>query len=983
MPAAPKTIRDDLKSLLRGPVQFDEATRRLYATDASLFRLLPLGVVTPADEEDLLNLVKYACQNKVGLTARGGGTGLAGESLTTSLVVDLTANFGKILEIEGDIIRVQPGVVAQRVDDMLLSHGRRLAIDSASQASCTLGGMLATNASGTRLLKHGYIRQYVDSLRAIIGTGQQVHLHPHSTKSMATPTAEFQLAHELFRLIYHHSALIENFQPKTSYNRAGYLLHDLIVDKKVALQKVLVGSEGTLGFITEATLRTIPLPVERAVLLLGFTTMLEAAEVVPHLVETQPSAVELLDRRLITMACEADPVYKRWLSPSMQSALLIEWEGDAHGSVMPHVEAASALVRRQSHPVVERLAMDLDEVDHLWSLRHKALPALFASAQRTPVAFLEDIAVPVASLATFLGQVQELLPKHSTSGSILAHAGAGIVHLRPLFDLHQPDEVKRLEAFTNDVYSAVYQLGGTISAQHGIGLARTPWLAQQVGPLLDIFRQVKTLFDPIGIYNPGKLLDGDHAPLRHLRTLSTPPDLSSEATEPNAKLPQLPVIQWELNWSKSSPLTIAEACHGCGACRTTSSARRMCPIFHAEQTEAASPRAKANLLRDLLLNPDPKLPLESSEVREVADLCVNCKMCGIECPSKVAIPKLMLEAKAQNVKERGLRWRDWIVSHLDTWARWGSRWAWLVNLMFTSRASRWTMEKLFGVTRRRQLPRLQYDVFLKRAVRHGWTNKPTASDRPRVLYFADTYAQYFDPDLGEATVRVLQAAGVQVYVPPEALQSGAAALSVGHFSRAKRLAQRNINTLEPFTREGYSILCSEPTTCIMLKQDYLHLVDDPGAHQVARHTVELMSYLNQLNDQGRLPRPSIDNFPLMLGHHIPCHIKALQEGVHSPALLNQAAGFHVHTLDLSCSGMAGVHGLQQANYASSLRAGKPMLDRFALDDLHVGSSECSSCRIQMAHVGNKVVMHPVQWLALAYGLMPDLIHRVTNSKSNH
>lgn len=945
--------------------------------------MVPMGIIAPADEDDLLALVKYACANKIGLTARGGGTGLAGESLTTELVVDLTRHFDRIVEIKEESIRVQPGVVAQRVNEALLPFGKRLAIDSASEASCTMGGMLATNASGTRVMKHGYLRQYVQQVRAVIGTGQLVSLQPHRTNTLATPTAEDQLAHELHRLIVEHQQLITTCRPKTLYNRCGYLLDDLLERQSISLQKAMIGSEGTLGLVTEAVINTVLLPCERAVLLLGFTSVQEAAETAPYLLETTPCAVELLDRRLLSMACEVDPVFKHWLSPSMQAALLIEWEGTEPGIVLPQVETASALVRQHSHPVVERLALGNQEGEYLWSLRSKALPALHASTKRSPVAFVEDIAVPVTALAGFLSQVQMLLPKHDTSASILCHAGAGIVHLRPLFDLQNPDEVKRMQAFAENVYAEVFRVGGTISAQHGVGLARTPWMAQQVGPLMEVFRQVKTLFDPVGIYNPGKLFGGTGSPLQYLRSMmdaSSSELKPSQETETKKQGTSLLVIEWELNWTKSSPQASAEACHGCGACRTISSSHRMCPIFHAEQTEAASPRAKANLLREVLMRPEQNLKVDSEEFRAIADLCVNCKMCGLECPSRVAIPKLMLEAKAQNVAEQGLRWRDWVVSRLDTWASWGSRWAWLINGMLSNRLVRWHLEKAFGITRRRALPRLHSDTFYRRAKRWGWTSKSTATDRPRVVYFADTYAQYFDPQLAEATVRVLQAAGVHVYVPPNPLHSGAASLSVGHVDRAKRLAKRNINALEPLTRDGYTILCSEPTTALMLTQDYLDLVDDPGAQQVARHTVELMSYLEQLQEQGRLPQVKIENFPLSVGHHIPCHIKALQKGIEGPGLLQQSGGYRVHILDLSCSGMAGVYGLQQANYASSMRAGKPMLDRFGQDDLHFGSSECSSCRIQMEHAGNKPVLHPVQWLALAYGLMPELRNRLVNSK---
>lgn len=975
MSLTPKTIRDDLKGILRGSVRVDEATRRLFATDASIFRMVPLGVISPIDEADLLALVKYASERKLGLTPRGGGTGLAGESLTQALVVDMTQHFRRILDIQDDTIQLQTGMVAAQVNQALASRDRKLAIDSASEASCTIGGMLATNASGARVLQHGYLRQYVEQVRAVIGTGQLVKLQPHRKNYTGPISAESQIADVLQQLILQHQELINTCKPKTPYNRAGYLLDDIVHESHTALQKVMIGTEGTLGFITEATLRTVPLPVERAVLLLGFTSVQQAAEIVPHLLESRPSAIELLDRRLITMACDVDPSLKRWLSASMQAAVLVEWESTSLNSMMPWIAKGTAAIRRHAHPVVERLVQGVVEAEQLWSLRNKALPALFASTRRMPVAFLEDIAVPVELLADFLGRVQLLLPKHNTSASILAHAGAGIVHLRPLFNLHDAEEIKRLQSFTNDVYAEVFRVGGAISAQHGVGLARTPWIPQQVGQLLDVYRQIKTLFDPAGIFNSGKILGGTGSPFQYLRT--TMPDVEQIPTDSaQSKSLSLPLIEWEMNWVTTPVATAVEACHGCGSCCTTSTTKRMCPIYHAEQTEEASPRAKANLLRDLLLHPATELAIESEEVRAIADLCVNCKMCGIECPSKVAIPKLMLELKAQNVKERGQRWGDWVVSHIDTWARWGSKWSWLTNRLMRSRLVRWLLEKMLGIARHRTLPGLHTDIFLHRARRHGWTVQPTALDRPRVLYFVDTFGQYFDPDVAEATVRVLQAAGVQVYVPPEALQSGAASLSVGHIERARRLAKRNINTLEPLTREGYTILCSEPTTAIMLCQDYLDLVDDPGAQQVARNTVELMTYLKQLNELGRLPAAKEATFPLTVGHHIPCHVKALQQGIHGPGLLEQSAGYRVKTLDLSCSGMAGVYGLQQTHYASSLRAGKPMLDRFAQDDLHVGSSECSSCRLQMQHVGKKAVLHPVQWLALSYGLMPHLKDRI-------
>jgi Fe-S oxidoreductase len=400
----------------------------------------------------------------------------------------------------------------------------------------------------------------------------------------------------------------------------------------------------------------------------------------------------------------------------------------------------------------------------------------------------------------------------------------------------------------------------------------------------------------------------------------------------------------------------------------------MCPVFRATHAEAASPRAKANLLRHVLQQPAETRQLSSDEVRAVADLCVNCKMCALECPAHVNIPKLMLEAKAANVAEHGLDRKDWFLARTEMFARLGSALALVVNPALNSRAFRWLLEKLFGLSSQRRLPRFSLRSFLRRARRRGWTGW-SRSSRPRVAYFVDVFANYNDPQIAEAVVAVLHHHGIDVYVPPGQSGCGMAALVHGDVETAREVAEYNVRLLADAAREGCPILCSEPTAALMLRQDYLDLVDDPDARLVAEHTVEFTAFLAELHRQGRM-RTDFQPLNFSIGHHVPCHLKALGQPPAAPALLALIPGLRVHTIDVSCSGMAGTYGLRADSYRTSLEAGRPMLEELSRPRVLFGSTECSTCRLQMEDGSGKRTLHPAQYLALAYGLLPDVARRL-------
>jgi FAD/FMN-containing dehydrogenase/Fe-S oxidoreductase len=974
-------IRDDLMGLVKGELLFDDISRALYSTDASIFQVEPLGVAAPRDEDDMRALVRYAGDNHIPLIARGAGSGVAGESLGTGLVVDLSRHFRAILDVGADTVRVQPGVIHRDLNVRLARQGRRFAPDPASGAWCTVGGMLATNASGARGLRHGYTRDHVVALRAVLDNGDAVTAarHPRWPAADVRPGRLEDVVSSVATLLEHNAEAVRECRPRTPFNRCGYLLHDVLVGGELDLARLLVGSEGTLAVFTEATLRTVPLPGGRALVLLAFARLDAALKAALLARPSRPAACELIDRRLLILVRGGDPEAAALVPHAAEAALLVEYEADSPAAAAAlATELADRLCRTERLALQPLVASAEPDLERFWRLREAALPSLYGlRGGSQPIAYVEDVGVPPESLPLYLHRVQEILQRHETTASFLVHALTGQVHTRPFLDLNRPDDVARLRAIAEEMYALTFDLGGTVSAQHGTGIARTPWVARQYGRLYPVFRELKAIFDPRHLLNPGKIV-GPHAslppwPLRHSDgATGRRGDGVTEAAEvtPSPRHPVTPSLRWSVAEMRAE----CGNCNGCGSCRTEEPSRRMCPLFRATHEEAATPRAKANLLRRLLAEGADPQALSSDEVRAVADLCVNCKMCAIECPAHVDVPRLMLEAKAANVARHGLHRHDWVMARTESFARLGSALAPLVNAALGSRGARWLLEKLFGVSRLRRLPAFARRNFLRRAERRGWTRKPHPS-RPRVAYFVDVFANYNDPLIAEAVVAVLQHNGIEVYVPPGQRGCGMAPLAYGDVEAAREAAEHNLHLLADLAREDMPILCAEPTAALMLRHDALDLLADPDAKLVAERTVEFTAFLWELYREGRL-RTDFRPLDLAVGHHVPCHLKALGRPPAGPLLLSLIPALRVHTIDVGCSGMAGTFGLKAENYAVSLEAGRAMLDEVRRPRVLHGSTECSTCRLQMEDGGGKRTLHPAQYLALSYGLLPEIARRL-------
>jgi Fe-S oxidoreductase len=816
--------------------------------------------------------------------------------------------------------------------------------------------------------------------------------NPDSSVIIPLPSPRLDdIVSSLATLLEQNADLIRKHQPRTRFNRCGYLLQGVLSADHVDLPKLLVGSEGTLGLFTQATLRTVPLPGGQAVALLGFDRLDAALAAVSRALETNCVGCDLLDRRLLALARNVVAVP---LPASVETALLVEYEADSSAEARDRGELLIERVIRQERRVLHaRVTAEPDEMERYWRIRDSALPGLYSLRSKTQaVAAIEDVGVPLDLLGQYLDGVQKILQQHEATASFLIHAATGQVHTRPFLDLRRPEDVSRLRTLAEDVHTLALEMGGTVSTQHGTGLARTPWVARQYGPLYPVLRQVKTIFDPRHLFNPGKIILRENIPAPwplRIGLGGVPANGEATATEETPDILPHPALGQTasglttfLYWPEEDPRSESERCNGCGQCRTEASPRRMCPLFRATHAEAATPRAKANLLRELLQEGIDPRQVSSDEVRAVADLCVNCKMCAHECPAHVNIPRLMLEAKAANVGRYGFARTDWVLARTESFARFGSLLAPLANALMGNPAVRWVLEKLCGISRRRRLPSFAFRNFLRRAVRHRWTQPPVGSSRRGrpVAYFVDVFANYNDPTIAEAVVAVLHHNGVEVYVPPGQCGCGMAPLAYGDVEQARKTVRRNLSILADLAREGYLILCSEPTAALMLKQDALDLLpagdERTDAELVARQTVEWTEFTWDLLQQGRL-RTDFQRLELSVGHHVPCHLKALGGVPRGPKLLALIPGLRVRTIDVSCSGMAGTYGLKAENYHTSLEAGRPMLEELGKPGVLFGSTECSTCRLQMEDGAGTRTLHPAQYLALAYGLMPDLAEKLS------
>ena len=999
-------ILDDLRGSLKGEVRCDDVFLRLYASDASIYEIKPLAVVRPLGAQDVVATVRYAAENQLAIHPRGAGTGLAGESLGGGIVLDFSRFMRRILSADGETVRIQPGVVHAQLNKYLRTQGRQFGPDPSNSSVTTMGSVIAVDSGGSRWLKYGSARRHVRSLQVVLADGEalEVGVEPLSGANFDPLSRRGKLISDLAGLLSREADLIAANQPKTLVNCSGYQLTNVLANGALNLPRMLVGSEGTLAIITEATVDTQPLPRQRGVALLYFDRLELAAKAVLEILAFSPSACDLMDRRHLSLARENTRAFDELIPPETEAALLVEFEGDTLLDVREQLLGLGDRIRRRRrYAFHETHTQDRDEIELYWRLARKTVPTLFRmKGAARPLPFIEDMAVPPQALGEFLVRMQNVLKQHQITASLFGHAGHGQLHIRPFLDLGAPEDIARMSRVAADIYGEVIAVGGTISGEHADGLSRTQFIRQQYGPLVRVFAEVKQIFDPKNTFNPGKIINDDPDLLtRNLRRVTPIADdangiaagepadsVESDAAESTsvggataasfakaaaALVAPPPMRRWiELQtvWTPDEIAQTAKSCNGCGGCRSQQPDVRMCPIFRVAPAEEASPRAKANLIRALVCGQLEPSELQQDTLKEVADLCVHCHMCRVECPAGVDIPRLMVEAKAAYVAENGLSTSDRLLSRVDSLSKWGSLLAPVANRAIQNRTMRWLIEKTIGVARARKLPRFASRSYLRQAARRRLT-RPSRGGEHKVLFFADTFVNYHDPQLGRALVEVLQHNRVSVFVHPDQLSSGMPLIAMGAVEAARRIAATNIRLLAEAIRMGYHVVATEPSAVMCLTHEYLGLVDDDDARLVAANSSEACAFIWRLHEAGRL---RLDMRPVnaTLGYHLPCHVKAIYGDSAGENLLRLVPGVVVQRVGGGCSGMAGVYGLKRENFRTSLRAGRGLTTGLRDPLIQTGVTECSACKIQMEQGSNKPTFHPLKILALAYNLMPEV-----------
>ncbi len=979
-------VEADLRGQLEGDILCDDVFLQMYACDASIYEIRPLGVVRPRGVADVVATVQYAAEHGLPIHARGAGTGLAGESLGAGLVIDFSHYMRRIISIADDQARVQPGVIHATLNRQLLRVNRQFGPDPSTRSVTTMGSVLALDGSGSHWMKYGSARSKTISMQVVLADGEVMEVSTHAVHDPHEETAHprrAELTKKVSGLITRSTAMLANHRPKSAVNRSGYHLYDVLEDGKLDMAKMLVGSEGTLALITEATVHTDPVAAHRGMALLFFDRLDWAARAAVEIPSMDAAACDLMDRRLLTIARETDPRYEKIIPASAEAMLLVELQDENDNDLRTRMhQLVNRIQRRRRLAFDSRVTLEDAERNLYWRIARRVVPTLYQLKGSTrPIPFVEDIAIPPNILPAFLVRVQNVLKSHKLTASLFAHAGHGQLHLRPFIDLSNPGDVARMHDFAIDLYNEVKQAGGTISGEHGDGLSRTWYAEKQHGPLVNVFRRLKDIFDPDGILNPGKVISSNAQQVHHnLRRTSqlyfsqksgvSPGKISDAGTSNGAVAEAAPPksqnMQPLLVWDEDELSYATRSCNGCGRCRTQSPIERMCPIFRVAPAEEASPRAKANLLRGVLTGALPAEELSGDSLKALADLCVNCHQCRLECPASVDIPKIALEAKAQYVATNGLHPRDWFIANLDTVARWASMIQPVANWALGNRTMRWLLEKTTGVAQGRKLPQLAPRSFMRIAHRRRLT-RPTRRTGRKVVYFVDTFANWFDVRLAESLVEVLEHNGVAVFVHPGQKPSGMTSIALGSIDKARRLAQHNTRLLAEAVRQGYHVIATEPAAALCLQHEYTNLLDDDDAKLVAENSSEACDYLFALHQTGQL---ELDFRPLntTLGYHEPCHAKAISTAGSAEQLLRLIPGLNVRRVEQGCSGMAGAYGLKRENYRNSLRAGWGLISEIRQPDISAGATGCSACKMQMEQGAAKPTIHPLKMLSLAYGL---------------
>jgi FAD/FMN-containing dehydrogenase/Fe-S oxidoreductase len=961
-----------LKAELSGEVRFDRFTRGRYATDASHYQIMPVGVVAPKTVEEAGRAINLARAEGVSVLARGGGTSQAGQTVGESLVIDCSKYLTRVLELDVKRKRcmVEPGVVLDDLNRQLKAHGLWFPVDISTSSRATIGGMTGNNSCGGRSMRYGTMRDNVISIEALLADGSLAQFGRIGGNLNDVPAPLRPLVKDLLAIGTREAGEIAARFPKVQRRVGGYNIDALVPFKNdVNLAHVLVGAEGTLGFSTRIELKLAPLLPRRAVGACHFGSFYHAMDAAQHIVKLQPIAIELIDRTMIELAREIPifrPTLEQFVRQTPEAVLLVEFGEDDHEENLRRLRRLEDLIGdlgfswdkhgAQWGGVVEVLNPELQAA--ITDLRTSGLNIMMSMKEEgKPVSFVEDCAVPLEHLAQYTERLTHIFEKHDTRGTWYAHAGSGCLHVRPILNLRQDKDVHAMREIAEEAFAMVREYKGSHSGEHGDGLVRSEFNEVMFGSrLARAFEQVKDCFDPQGLYNPGKVV--------------RPPKFDDRSLFRYAPGYRGEAITTHLDWSAYPGAGggfqgAIEMCNNNGACRKLAGGA-MCPSYRVTRDERDVTRGRANTLRLAVTGQLGRDALASDEMAETLKLCVSCKACRRECPTGVDMARMKIEVQAARGLKRGHSLHDRLVGYLPRYAPLAAKLPWLFNLRDASAMLRSLSERIAGFSSRRSLPEWRRDIFRDPQDAMG------PADGREVVLFADTFDRYFERENLDAALSVLIAGGYRVHAArpvdgnERPLCCGRTFLSIGQIDQARREMERTIAALAPYVTRGIPVVGLEPSCLFSFRDEVPALFKGPAVDELATQALLLEEFLIREKSNGRLNLPlgALPKKALLHGH---CHQKAFDAMGAVESMLKMIPELAVETIESSCCGMAGSFGYDADTIDVSLRMGElsllPAVRKAPTDALIVADG--TSCRHQIHDGSGRDAAHVARVLAMS------------------
>jgi FAD/FMN-containing dehydrogenase/Fe-S oxidoreductase len=960
---------------VRGEVRFDPYAKILYSTDASIYQIEPIGVVIPRDRDDVAAAVGLAMRHGVPVLPRGGGTSLSGQTVGAAIQIDFAKYMNRVLELnpEEQWVRVEPGLVQDQLNAYLRPHGFGFGPDTSSSNRATLGGMCGNNSAGSHSVVYGKTIDHTLELDVVLSDGTEARFGPVTADRLEQLARGERLENSLYREVRALGAAyageVRARYPKIIRRVSGYNLDEFVPAEcgrfgaglatppgPFNLCKMIVGAEGTLAVATEAKMKIVPLPKRKAVEIVLFHDLVEAVEATDEMLRTRPAATELMDKMILDQARQHPDFARRmdFVQGDAGALLIVEFFGDTEQEVRSKVEELDARLKRKGIGFGHLPVVDPARQQSIWKVRKDSLGLLMSvPGDRKPIAFVEDPAVPVERLPEFLRRFRQILADYDTSGGYYGHASVGCLHIRPLIDLKQQSEVGKMRRIAEEVFQLVLECGGSMSGEHGDGLARGHFNERLFGPkIYEAFQKIKGVFDPRNLMNPGKVV---HCPdmthnLRYgagYRTIE---------------------IRTHLDFSREGGFARAvEACNGMGICRKLQEGT-MCPSFQATREEEHSTRGRANALRAALSGRLPGGELTSPRMYEVLDLCLECKGCKGECPSNVDLAKIKYEFLAHYYERHGTPLRARVFSNIGALNRWGSRAARLSNWLMSRGWVKHLADMALGIDARRDFPPFASETF------QTWfrvrCNGGSTRRRGRVVLFDDCFLSYNYPQVGRAATELLEQAGFEVVLARQEC-CGRPMLSKGLIEDARRAARRNVDSLVPLIEQGAVVVGCEPSCLLTLRDEYLDLLTGAEVRRLADRSYLFEEFLCRLRETGQLDLKFRERQRKVLVHGH-CHQKAHIGTGSTLQALRLVPGFDVSEINSGCCGMAGSFGFEKEHYEISRAIAAQRLVpavNAAPPDAEIVITGVS-CRQQISHFTTRRPRHAVEVLREALDTPP-------------